>query len=553
MSLDTYNPISALFPGMEAIDFQMSSKLGKRLTDLFQTVIDYRENLDYGAMTNAQDQRTFRLKEVDYFFKSKCADKFKKIVEEETGVAIDKLYCFGGDTEITGMFAVDLSFGNEEAAADILGNMSGTSTGSYGAKEVVEDMMSMADHMDLKHGRVTSKTYGTHKKRRYLIPAMYFDINCAFNAHDFVPIKTAEALTAREIAAIMMHEIGHAMSTIEHASDCFCTVDRITNYTRNLQSEVEIRDFLNQFVDRLIPHCTKILKSLDIKGPEVKSINKTFDTLFSASKAMRQFVSEEQRDESIFRTLGSMLINGFIAWIKVLCGIFWNLVFWISIPMYWTYEIARIMYADTNSAGGKAGDLKTTTNNMFLIERWADEFVSRQGFGDDLASALNKIQDIFKMTAMYGTVTSARVRNWALWYYLMAMCVWISDKTWMMFYFEPLGYENQYQRIVRIKQNTYAAFKDPKMDGRVRDHYLHVAERLEIEAKKAKTLSDTSLSKALYNIGRNFTSPVRWFQLLKNTNLDRDISILFDRIDDLKNNKLYYISSKLASIEDKRQ
>lgn len=555
MSLDTYtNPFNMLFPGTEAIDFQMSSKLGQKLTDLFQTVIDYRENLDYSTVPdNVQDQRTFRLKQVEYFFKTKCVEKFKKIVEDETGITLNNLYCWGGDTDISGMFAVDLSFGNEAAANDILGNMSGTGDSAYSAKEAIEDMMAMADNMDLSKGRVTSKTYGRNKKRKYAITAMYFDINCAFNAHDFVPTRAMEPLTAREIASIMMHEIGHVMSTVEHAGDYFATADRLRSYSRNLRSDTEVKDFLNQFTDRFIPYLNKVRKTLKLSGPEAKVADNCFGIMCNASQAMRKFVSEEQTSENVFWTAGSVIVNAMIGWGKVLLALFIDTAIMVTGVLLLTYEIGRVsQYSDKNSMGNKAGDLKTTMNNQFLVERWADEFVSRHGFGDDLASALNKLEKIFEFTAMYEGISSARMRNWSVMYYLMNFNIWLMQKIFIASYFDPIIYENQYQRIVRIKQNTLAVFKNPKLDGRVRDHYLGVVERLEKEAKEAKTLSDTAFSKALYNILRNFTSPVRWFQLIKNNNLDRDLSIMFDRIDDLKNNKLYYISSKIAAIKDDR-
>ena len=42
--------LNSIFGGMEAVSFQTNSQLGKDLTDVFQAVIDYRDNLDYDGI-----------------------------------------------------------------------------------------------------------------------------------------------------------------------------------------------------------------------------------------------------------------------------------------------------------------------------------------------------------------------------------------------------------------------------------------------------------------------------------------------------------------------
>lgn len=549
-SLST-NALTELFPGLEAIDFQFSSNLGKRLTDLFQTVIDFRENLDYSRVDDdAQVQREYRLKEVYHFFMSKCKPTFKKIIEEETGIRISKLYCTGGHLEsITGLFACDLSFGNQYAAIDVLGTMSGTGSSAYSTKEAIDDMMTMTEYFDPKKGRVTSKTYGKTKTYPFET-VMYFDINCAFCMHDFVPTHLVEPFTAREIAAIMMHETGHAISTVEHAGDCFATINRICNFSKSLNSDVDARVLINGLSLKILPELKKVLSQSNLDKTDFRFVNNCVSVLSTASMTMRNFISQEQTDENILYTAGSVISTGLILWMKFFTILIMD-VYMFTICTLLIYETMRLSYSDTNALGTKAGDVKTNYNNMFLIERWADEFVSRHGFGADLASSLNKISEVFNILGTVGDTTSSRVRNSSIMNCLIAVSVWFLEKINLFNYWEPIAYENQYQRAVRIRQNTYAAFKNiNRMDGAAQEHYLRSVDILEKEIAKAKTLSDTAFSKALYNILRNLSSPVKWFQLLKNANLDRDLEILCNRIDDLKNNKLYYLSAKFASLKD---
>lgn len=543
--------LPGVYAGMEAIDFQFSSKLGKRLTDLFQTVIDFRENLDYSHLPeDAITQREFRLKEVYHFFLSNTQHAFKKIIEEETGIKVPKLYCYGGaDASLEGIFACDLSFGDTYTALDVLGNMSGTGSAAYSTKDAIADMMTMADYFDPKKGRVTSKTYGKKKNKPFEV-TMYFDVNCAFCSQDFVPTQAVEPFTAREIAAIMMHETGHALSTVEHAGDYFATADRIRNFANNLASDIDATLFINQLNDVVLPYTEKMIKRLDVDTTDLRVFTNCFKVLSTACATMRNFVSEKQSDESFLYSMGSAFSTILLLWVRFFVILILDLYIFAVVTLI-VYELFRVSYSDINAVGTKAGDLKTNVNNLFLIERWADEFVSRHGYGTDLISALNKINTLFDVLSATGDITSGRVRNSNLMHYLIMANVWLLNKINLFNYWEPVTYENQYQRAVRVRQNVYAAFKqDKNMDGTVKDHYLRSVDILDKEIAKAKTLSDTAFSKALYNILRNFTSPVRWFQLMKNANLDRDMEILCNRIDDLKNNKLYYLSTKFASLKD---
>ena len=70
---------STSLPGQAAIDFQISSSLGKSLTALFQTVIDYRDNLDYSSVPDTvHAHRTYRIDKVYAFFKEKICQNLEE-------------------------------------------------------------------------------------------------------------------------------------------------------------------------------------------------------------------------------------------------------------------------------------------------------------------------------------------------------------------------------------------------------------------------------------------------------------------------------------------
>ena len=122
--------VRGALPGTAAIDFQISSSLAKSLTNLFQMVMDFRDNLDYSKVAdNLPDQRAYRISAVSAYFKNTIMQKFKDIVNKETGLTISKMHVFSGeDLGVLGLFAVDLSFGAGWAAEEWLGSVTGNET-----------------------------------------------------------------------------------------------------------------------------------------------------------------------------------------------------------------------------------------------------------------------------------------------------------------------------------------------------------------------------------------------------------------------------------------
>ena len=94
----------SLFPSMESINYQYTSKLGEALTAVFQDVIDFKNNLDYSKCRNdVHSQREYRLNEVNEYVKKTMVPNFIKTVKDEIGLVITKVYTFGGaDEDISG-------------------------------------------------------------------------------------------------------------------------------------------------------------------------------------------------------------------------------------------------------------------------------------------------------------------------------------------------------------------------------------------------------------------------------------------------------------------
>ena len=553
MSLDFYydTPTDALFPGTEVIDFQATSQLGKKLTDIFQEVIDFRENLDYSSMPNsAEMQRQYRLEQVHEHFCDKAIPAMKKVIFQETGLTVKKIHTFGGiNHEISPFFACDLSFGNLYEMSEILETSSGKMNVSLGLNDVVKELRSMADGFDVKKGRVKRSRVG--KNNRFTVGIeLYMDINCAFCSFDFIGANLVEPLTAREIAGIVMHEIGHGMSTVEHAADTFAAMATLNNYRHGLSKSEDPVKVLNALQNDVLPYLARQSKMWGLEANEMNFIQKLISNLSTATANMSKFAAENQESEWWIITIGSYVANAFWAWQMFVITIIAN-IYVAAAAFLLLNDLYRLanMSTDKTLRGNKANEFVSTARNAYQMERWADEYVSRHGFGQDVASGLNKIITLSQyLYSLAGGVMSARLRHSTLFAMLAKMTNWL---IWRINFIgtDPIIYETNYRRIKRLVQNNYAFFRDKNdVPGQVKDIWIQNTESLLRTMDEMKELSDTAPMQILKQAALDLASPVRWCQLVANGNLTRDMEVLMDRLDDMHSSRMYYLSGKFDSL-----
>ena len=545
------NILSQVMPGLEAIDFQAKPTFGRKMTEVFQEVIDYRDNLNYSKVDdNVDAHRRYRIDQVNKFCRNTMSDKLRKVVKAELGLDVKKIFMFGGEYDgINGFFAVTVDFDDWKAALDLESRMTASGFGDQFSSDPdrVEEMTHMADNLDLHNAKLTKSTFG---KNRKIYCSMYFDINTAFLVEDFYPTGFAKAMSAEEVAAIMMHECGHMLTIIEHSADLYFTYGRAMTKVNKLASDPNhnFKAILDTASVELIPAIKKLVNLCNTDSVMYASAKRIGNTLVAAIEGLRKLYGNESQNtenESWVYTIGSFVGNIICLAIYTIFYAFFILCFFVMGGVL-IYECMKLGYVDEKPNGEKSADIKANYNNTFLLERWADEFVARQGYGEYLASSLNKLNDYFTYGNL-GTVTSYRLRNSTI---FNAICVcygWVLDKVSPLAYLEPVGYEGQFKRIKRVLQNTYGFFTDEHVNKDIQRVWLKNVKRLEEEMDRAKTVSDTAMGQAFYQILKDLTNPFQWYQLIKNGGLDRDYSILQDRLDDLSKNSLNALAAKLKT------
>ncbi len=521
------------FKGTEAIDFQLQSPLARSLTEIYQEVITYRDNLDYSNMKES-DRRAFRTDTVTDYVKKTTNKKVIAAIKKETGVELKDIVGEGGvNFGISLAFAIDLSMDNLGAACETLERQSATGNTKYvPTRKIVDEMREMSDLLDLKTGRLSSDKYG---KKRTISATMYFDINSAFLVQDFLPSQKCEPLTAAEIAAIVTHEVGHLISMVEHATDMYAAHRRITDHIRSLKTHEDP----SEIIDVLNDHVRPLLVSLKKKGT---GDNIAIDTVITIIDKIYNIRTEA--DDSGWLVAGGIVWHALVTVSVLALNIIFLMYYgWLSAS---ALEIVKeVMFVNKNSSGGKASDTKTTYRNSYLIERRADAFVARHGLSVNLVGALSKIHT-YAEYASFGTVFSNTLRHNTLFNMYMTLCVFILRNTSIGFILDPIGYENQYQRAFRALQEHRAVFKDGNIPPSVLRVWLSNAVQLETELKEIKGMRDTKLGKSIQLILKSLVSPIMWYKLIKDGNLTGDYERLHDSLDELDKNSLYQHASKIS-------
>jgi hypothetical protein len=335
----------------------------------------------------------------------------------------------------------------------------------------------------------------------------------------------------------------------------YVTSSRIRNDAVNIKRSGDIKD------------AKALIKALDTKVVTkiVSIVNKSDFTNVSDTKNLKENVLKAATMVGKLNTLldvaekdkgsGSIIISAVMLPINVIMSLIHLLAIVIvdiallAIQMITLIELMKYSYVDEHGDGGKAADRRNNKNSLFLLERWADEFVSRQGYGDHLASGLVKFHKamnyIVNASPEFNLIHNDRsINKLSIYSAIVNMYLSICDSISLMNYLDPVIYENNYNRLKRILENSKGIFKEEKLPDNCVYEWIAKCKETEVQMQKAKRITDSEFGKAAINILHNLfiLEPVNLWQLIKDGKLDRDCTILEDRLDDMRNNALFMMS-----------
>jgi len=558
--------IERFFGGMEAINYQQSYKLGDELTKLFQTVIDYRDHgISYDGVDPSWKARAaHRLSEIRKFCRNKnIFSTMVKLIDKYTNIKITEIEAgYADDFNLRPPADFAISAAVCGSATSIAQSKRAAGYGSLAVEywneqehNILDDIESMADLIDLEHGGLIKNAKTKPSGIPIYLKKIRVCLNTMFLVKDFIDIDDSEQLTAAEITSLILHEVGHVMFAVEHSRDAYLYWGRIRNDLTTLAKKGEFKETAKALkaLDKVVKKVTDLPDDKDDKeGIQRKIIKKAImasKAIDAVNSAINKFNpnDEDGGTDMMARTINNVLnivLRVVIATIGAVIGAFW--AYFNSIKRNYTTNSYKNL---NNLLNEKVSDRMINSNMAFFIERNADEFAVRCGYGAHLAKALAKV---YMYDDMYNTgeITRNRTMYDVWWYSAMISTYQNWCKFW--FYFIEDGestHESLYNRIRRILQNTKGIFRNENLDPSIVIEWIQKCDEIKAEMDKNKSFGDTDFAKALANTFRNITiiNPNNLYNLIKDGKLSRDCAILEDRLDDFNNTSLYMLAYKFKT------
>mgnify|MGYP004615750161 CR=1 FL=1 len=540
-------------PGFESIDFQTSSTLG---TDLSRIIANAMNDVDKIWKDSNQNGEHFRNAVANYCTKNFAQD-LASVIMKDTGIDVTSIQFYGRNLQNAsfGLFAIELGLDNVDTVLTLMNRESGLNTSTKADKQYLEDLNHLVDLLDFNKGNLKSNKYG--KGNKHVIHVnIHFDMEFAFMSNYLFADKVDKEQavpTADEITAIMLHEIGHMMTLVEHSFDMFATANRIRENIHIVNSEKLHNDpkSVASFIDEHKKILNKI-KKVAVLLPNTQQNAKLSKNIkfISAAVDKLELMKITINDAASTQSLSSKFYTFVLAIVQNILTCFMvSLIIGLMTALI-NYLCASLINSFNNrsiSTSGKTTDRGSGYNQLFLIERWADDYAAHQGYGPELASALNKLEYACKNYLMMFDDEKLRHSTW-----ILSLCEIASKFLDLpsVLCAPPLLdgiYEDSVRRIERVREDTYAFFRNSTdIPPAVINAYLNKIDKLNAQIKKAEDAQFWSkgtretLSKIWFNL-----TPTGIYSLLNDGNLQKDLDLLNNQVDAMRNNSLYYWSDKI--------
>lgn len=493
---------------LETINFQHQSPLAKQLIALIQEMMD---ELDKTALQNPKYLSDSRLKgrveKVTKYLTNNLSLKIEKLLREELNLNI-KLTMLSDIVILNGACFVEYfeqDAKNEDNSSFGLGLdfMSGLiPTDKENTKFYdIEFFKKQASDIDLTTGKLKSlsKDFVMHL-------LMYSSM---FISKEVIDPNNLPPITAPEIASVILHEIGHALSFVEHCADMYYRTDIVQNtitYTNDLTDDKTIEDVVNKV--------------------EKETTDKTSTGILVGLKSLKNL--------SIFTPILALL------------------EIFLYIPLLIGATLTRFpidaVYSVLNSSKIKTSDIVVTRNNASYSERVADEFVSRHGLAKEEVSAFVKINIFYDQGHQNMTIGEVADKFGTL----SSICYSIKLlKTCFLYPLITLDthtYDPLIMRLEQLVKDCYVAFKDDSLIHENREYYIDQVKSMEKFIDELKNSTSMKIKQYIFGVMSGIIHRTSALDAISTANLSADYDKLQQMTSGLIKNKLYYHAARLKSI-----
>jgi hypothetical protein len=498
-------------PSVERIEYQHNSQLAKKMVDICQDVLDFVHNtriIENDVIREATDRR---IKQVSKYIKDNFVPSIVKLCSNELNLMFGIVMVVNDPVFYNSAMFVEFSHDLDYSQArEMKGVFNGTLAEADSYDYDRDSWSAFEDHLNLEIGKFKSKS--NKIKMNLIIYTTTFMTEECFSG-------SIEPPTAEELAAMYLHEIGHALTIVEHCADTFYRADAIKN---------SIAKFSTQGVTeaekpKIIQKLRDITRTIDKNNPESEKLN-----------AMIDDIEKHQ-----------MLITE----VLVLGGIIATCLFLITTiklsAMLFLGQLFLDIGIDRNNLGSdKASDLVTTKRNISYAERIADEFVSRHGLGSALLSGLLKLER--SLTEAPDRYMSPIVQFIAIPFQILNILGYRVSE-----FVNPI-YDRDIVRYKQVLENNNAIFKNTDIPSDIRDHYLKDSENLEKMIKEYESRSSVKRRELFYRVFFRLIENKSLLSMFNNANLAADYATLQKLTNGMIVNPFFRHAAKLDQLLDKK-
>ncbi len=501
--------MNPLFPSLEAISFQNGSGLAKGLTDLFQACIDFK--------SSTSPDPTARSKAMNDYIKNKLVPNMKSVIKTHTGLTCSKVIL---SKRLNFGYATVMDLGDKYGlnAAKFIDSYCGT-----GYQEVLEyvlksndlrcttvdDIRKVVASLDKMTGKYKVDTLYDGKKITF---TLYFDPYSAFMIKEFGHAKCQE-FDAKELAAIVVHEIGHLHSLLEHALDGCLRMAVVTAAFEYFKEHASVEEK------------AKLVQS----DPSV-------------GKATAQKITDAVIEYKT--TAGGVIHDGFKMLFDLLSAV--QLIFlpldiigrWLIVAFNSSY------YSELTNASSKNSDFATNITNFRRCERLSDQYVVRHGLGPALISGLGKFEH--NIVGLGDGRISCKNSS-LVWY--MAMIPWFISRLCIGDGYISDEHDPQLLRAKMVVNDLLSVFKND-LSPDMLEFYVQNYEEAKVAISNTPTGVKVTEGLETFHRMLDYIAATP-FAMLFTGRFSKEYERLMYKAQELVNNVLYYRAAKLQQLYNK--
>lgn len=503
---------------MEAMDFQVNTKLGTALDALWQEVIDYRD-------TKLKDLKPKdRRERLHEYFGQNIVKKYFDVVWKYAGLWVDEME-FKKDGETT--FATCVFVG-DWGADQIQKVMSGglDTINPRTAIKTAEEMLKIVKAFDPKTGGIKTSMRNEIKKLVHCI--MLFDFAEAFCIKDYFPEGApVEYLTAREITAIMLHEIGHTLSLLEYAADTYSHMAKFESLTEGFRKYADPSEQV-KFVELVAAEAGKAGVA---EADKLQTV---------ASKMKSEVGNLPGANKSVINTY----LEPMFGMAKVV-----SKSLWYSAKNFFCNPFYNKYMSDAQYT--KYSDVLTTERDMTWAERTADDYAIRHGYGKELVTGFDKTHQMFSLLgysneAIMAMVKAGRFKTQLSLFEKMKITTFIPTIARNRLHgLYPEG-ADRFREIMKVSiQGLKANNANPEF---VRKYIDDIEQMIKSIENYDETRGFIAKQMVRYKLLLKYLSVTSWVDIIVHGRVVPEIEQLIGQLDRLSNNLLSFYGEKFNQL-----